>query len=63
MKPIQSKQVHDKYQVRKEILTDIPTEALSEVISDFESEGAELITEQQSDGKWKLEAVFKREKV
>ncbi len=44
---------------RKEILNDIPTSDLSQVIADFESEGAKVSTKQESDGNWTLIAVFK----
>jgi hypothetical protein len=43
---------------RKEILTGIPTTDLSQVIADFESEGAKVSTKQESDGNWTLVAIF-----
>ena len=43
---------------RKEVLTDIPTSDLSQVISDFESEGAKVKTVKQDEGHWIVEAVF-----
>ena len=43
---------------RKEILTGIPTSDLSQVIADFESEGAKVSTKQETDGNWTLIAVF-----
>jgi hypothetical protein len=43
---------------RKEILKGIPTDDLSQVIADFESEGAKVSTKQESDGNWTLIAVF-----
>ena len=44
---------------RKEILNGIPTGDLSQVIADFESEGAKVSTTQERDGNWTLIAVFK----
>nr|VFK78729.1 MAG: hypothetical protein BECKSD772D_GA0070982_102314 [Candidatus Kentron sp. SD] len=43
---------------RKEILNGIPTSDLSDVIADFESEGAKISTEQERSGKWTLMAIF-----
>ncbi len=42
----------------KEVLTDIPSSDLSQVIIDFESEGAKVNPIQQSSGKWAVEALF-----
>nr|VFK44436.1 MAG: hypothetical protein BECKTC1821E_GA0114239_103513 [Candidatus Kentron sp. TC]VFK58012.1 MAG: hypothetical protein BECKTC1821F_GA0114240_102130 [Candidatus Kentron sp. TC] len=44
--------------LRKEILNDIPTNDLSSVIADFESEGATVSTEQKRNGRWSLTAIF-----
>lgn len=44
---------------RKEILNEIPTSELSEVIADFESEGAKVSTKKGHSGNWTVIAVFK----
>jgi len=48
---------HDEHG-RKEVLTGIPVSDLSQVISDFESEGAKVNTLKQDDGSWTVEALF-----
>lgn len=45
-------------QGHKEILEDIPTDALSKVIADYQSEGATVKTQAQQDGAWTLIAEF-----
>lgn len=43
---------------RVEELTDIPTEELQDVIADYESEGAQVETIKQPNGKWTVKATF-----
>nr|VFK24227.1 MAG: hypothetical protein BECKMB1821G_GA0114241_100766 [Candidatus Kentron sp. MB]VFK30600.1 MAG: hypothetical protein BECKMB1821I_GA0114274_101649 [Candidatus Kentron sp. MB]VFK75316.1 MAG: hypothetical protein BECKMB1821H_GA0114242_101948 [Candidatus Kentron sp. MB] len=45
---------------RKEILNDIPTSDLSDVIADFESEGAKVDIRQERHGNWVLIAIFEK---
>jgi hypothetical protein len=42
----------------REILRDIPDDRIEEVVSDYESEGAQVTRELQPDGKWTLVATF-----
>ena len=44
---------------RQEILKGVPTNELSNVIGDFESEGAKVDTTQERDGTWTLVATFR----
>nr|VFJ96797.1 MAG: hypothetical protein BECKLFY1418A_GA0070994_106312 [Candidatus Kentron sp. LFY] len=44
--------------LRKEILNGIPTSDLSDVIADFESEGAKVSVKQERSGNWTLSAIF-----
>lgn len=43
---------------RVEELNDIPPSEVDEVISDYESEGAEVEKIKQSNGNWTVRAVF-----
>lgn len=43
---------------RLETLTDVPTEAVDEVVSDFESEGAFVALKRQPNGAWTVVAAF-----
>nr|VFK15033.1 MAG: hypothetical protein BECKLPF1236A_GA0070988_101193 [Candidatus Kentron sp. LPFa]VFK30842.1 MAG: hypothetical protein BECKLPF1236C_GA0070990_101212 [Candidatus Kentron sp. LPFa] len=46
--------------LRKEILNGIPTSDLSDVIADFESEGAKVSTRQERSDNWTLTAIFEQ---
>lgn len=46
-----------------EVLTDVPREKLERVIRGFTLDGAEVSTELQSDGAWKVTAQFPPEVV
>lgn len=43
---------------RIEIVTDVPLTDLDELVEDFETDGAEVRTKEQADGKWVAVAVF-----
>jgi len=43
---------------RTETLTDVPDNALADVVSDFESDGAMVVTTRQPDGNWTVVAYF-----
>lgn len=40
------------------VLTDVPDDEVKGVVDDFESEGATVKKEQQTDGKWTVRASF-----
>jgi len=44
------------------VLKDVPEDMIDEIVSDFESEGAKVIKEQQPDGKWTVRANFEETK-
>jgi hypothetical protein len=44
--------------LRREVLRDVPEDVIDRVVSDFESEGAQVTKEKQPNGKWTLVATF-----
>ncbi len=40
------------------VLTNVPESAVDEVLADFESEGAEVVKERQTDATWTVKARF-----
>jgi len=43
---------------RTEVLTDIPSDEVEQVVADFESEGAKVQQIKQADGNWTIRATF-----
>lgn len=45
-------------QASQEILKDVPKEKFNQIVEDYESEGAEIETIRQPNGKWTIIATF-----
>ena len=46
--------------MHKETITDVATESLGDIVGDFVSEGADVAAVRQTNGRYRIEAVFAR---
>ena len=48
----------NQLQTRKEVLTDVPSNQLDQILKDFKDSGAQVNVISQKDGLYQIEAVF-----